>query len=364
MRKNRRNGGRMITLKEIAKECNVSTTTVSNILNGKPKVGEETKRKVLEVMQQRGYQPNYIAQGLRRQKTKMIGIIAEDIAQFTTPGIVEGIMGYCEERGYRTIVQNMRLYARWHDSWYDNEKDYHSILDPALQELLSIKVDGVIYIAGHARVIRCFPEDFPVPAVMVYGYTKDPKVPSVVLDDESGAYEMVKYLISKGHRRIGVIGGRADNIHTQKRILGYQKALFEAKILFNPEWVRYAKWDRESGYTESAFLVEAGVTAMFCMSDRMAGGVYQYLEEKGMRVGVDVSVGGFDNQEIAEYFIPGLTTMDLPLREIGQKAIRILLDRIEQKEDKPESRRKVKEFAVPCSLIVRDSVAPVDTDKV
>lgn len=364
MDKNMPNGGRMITLKEIAKECNVSTTTVSNILNGKPKVSEKTKQKVLEVMQQRGYQPNYIAQGLRRQKTKMIGIIAEDIAQFTTPGIVEGIMGYCEERGYRTIVQNMRLYARWHDSWYDNDKDYHSILDPVLQELLSIKVDGVIYIAGHARVIHCFPEDFPIPAVMVYGYTNDPKVPSVVLDDETGAYEIVKYMIAKGHRRIGVIGGRADNIHTQKRILGYQKALFEAKILFNPEWVRYGSWDRESGYTESEFLVEAGVTAIFCMSDRMAGGVYQYMEKQGMRAGADISVGGFDNQEIAEYFMPGLTTMDLPLRDIGQKATKILLDRIEQKEVRTESGKKVKEIAVPCSLIVRDSISPFDMHRV
>ena len=100
---------RMVTLKEIARECNVSPTTVSNILNGKPKVSEETKERVLETVNRLGYRPNYIAQGLRNQKTKMIGIIAEDIAQFTTPEIVEGIMSYCEEKGYRSIVKNLRL---------------------------------------------------------------------------------------------------------------------------------------------------------------------------------------------------------------------------------------------------------------
>ncbi|MFR2755412.1 MAG: LacI family DNA-binding transcriptional regulator [Eisenbergiella massiliensis] len=102
----------MVTLKEIAQECNVSATTVSNILNGKPKVSEETRLKVLEVVKKRGYQPNYIAQGLRNQKTRMIGIIAEDIAQFGTPGIIESIMAFCEENGYRTIVQNLRLHAK------------------------------------------------------------------------------------------------------------------------------------------------------------------------------------------------------------------------------------------------------------
>ncbi len=86
----------MVTLKEIAQECNVSATTVSNILNGRPKVSEGTRQKVMEVVQRRGYQPDYIAQGLRRKKTNCIGIIAEEIDQFTTPEILEGIMETCE----------------------------------------------------------------------------------------------------------------------------------------------------------------------------------------------------------------------------------------------------------------------------
>lgn len=106
----------MVTLKEIARECKVSPTTVSNILNGKPKVGEETRQRVLKTVEKMGYRPNYIAQGLRKRRTRMIGIIVEDISQFTTPEIVEGIMSRCEEKGYRVIVKNLRLYARWSDS--------------------------------------------------------------------------------------------------------------------------------------------------------------------------------------------------------------------------------------------------------
>lgn len=103
----------MVTIREIADACGVSVATVSNVLNGRANVGLETRKRVLEVVRQKGYQPDYIARGLRKKKTNMIGIIAEDIAQFSTPAIMEGIMAYCEEKKYRTVIQNLRLYARW-----------------------------------------------------------------------------------------------------------------------------------------------------------------------------------------------------------------------------------------------------------
>ena len=341
----------MVTLKEIAKECRVSPATVSNILNGKPKVSEETRQRVLDTVAKRGYRPNYIAQGLRNQKTKTIGIIAEDIAQFTTPEIVDGIMSRCEEKGYRAVVKNLRLYARWSDSWYDNESSYHSILDPTLKELESIRVDGIIYIAGHARVIHCFSEDFKTPAVMAYAFTDNRRVPSVAIDDKKSACEMIHYLISRGHRKIGVIGGRENNIHTQQRLQGYQKALFENRILFNPSWVRYADWEKEGAYQEARELLKEDVTAVFCMADRMAGGVYRCLDEIGLRAGRDIAVAGFDNHDIAEYFVPGLTTMALPLREIGNVSADYLLKQMEEaQEEIPEK------ILIPCTFTERESV--------
>lgn len=341
----------MVTLKEIARECKVSPTTVSNILNGKPKVSEETKQRVLETVDKLGYRPNYIAQGLRNQKTKTIGIIAEDITQFSTPTIVEGIMSRCEERGYRTIAKNLRMYARWSDSWYNNESSYHSILDPTLKELESIRVDGIIYVAGHARMIHCFPEDFKMPAVMAYAFSDNPKVPSVVINDKESACEMISYLVSKGHRRIGVIGGKENNIHTQQRLLGYQKALYDNQILFNPAWVRYADWEKEGAYQEAKALLETDVTAIFCMADRMAGGVYCCLDEMGLRAGRDIAVAGFDDQDIAEYFVPGLTTMALPLREIGNASADLLLKQMEgMGEEVPDK------IMIPCRFIERSSV--------
>lgn len=345
----------MVTLKEIAEKSGYSVSTVSNVLNGKKKASAETASQIMQVVQDTGYKPNRLAQGLRRQKTNMIAIIAEDIAQFSTPFIVEGVMKNLEKRGYRAILNNLRLYVRWQDTWYGNDEEYQSVLKPALEEILSIRVDGVIYIAGHARIIHCFPKEFPVPAVMAYGFASNPNVPSIVLNDEDAGHEAAMYLIRHGHRNIGVIAGAPDNLHTQARLQGYQRALFESGILYNNSLVHYANWTKASGYEASKLLLEQNVTAVFSMSDEMSGGLYEALHERGMQAGRDFSVVSFDNRDIAQYFIPGLTTMELPLNTIGSIASDRLCDMIE-KEAKP---REHEEVEVKCRLIERESVSNI-----
>lgn len=344
----------MVTLKDIAKRCDVSVSTVSNILNGIPKVSEETRKKVLQAIKETGYQPNYIARGLRKKKTKLIGIIVEDISLFSAPIIIESIMSYCEEKNYRTIMVNLRLYARWKEQWYHDEKEYYSVLNPAIQELLSIKVDGIIYVPGHARNMSCFAEDLKIPAVMTYGYTHTLRFPSVVIDDEKGGYDMTEYLLNMGHKRIGVIGGRKDNIHMDKRLLGYQRALFDGQIFYDPDLVCYGSWDRVCGYEGAETLIKKNVTAIFCFSDILAGGVYDYLEENGLEAPEDISVVGFDDQIIAEYFRPALTTAALPLKEIGKKAAELLIQILDGETE--EKTNQIEVISVPCSLILRKSV--------
>src|SRR5690606_20004378 len=164
--------------------CGVSTSTISNVLNGKRKVSEATRQKVLEVVRKTGYQPNYFAQGMRKQKTNMIGIIAEDLLQFSSPPIIERIMAYCEDMHYRTVLINMRMYDKWKDTWYDDEEKLQPVLRPALRVLSPTRVARVISLAGHGRVINCFPDDFEAPAIVVYAYSASPKCASVVIDDE------------------------------------------------------------------------------------------------------------------------------------------------------------------------------------
>ena len=137
----------MVTLKEIAQHCGVSVTTVSNIVNNSPKkVRNETRKKVMEAIEELGYHPNYFAQGLRRQRTKTIGVITEDLAQFTTPEIVEGIMKYCEEKKYRVLLQNLRLYSRWQDKWYNDETLIQITMEQHLQNPLIIKTQRQVFL--------------------------------------------------------------------------------------------------------------------------------------------------------------------------------------------------------------------------
>ncbi len=344
---------KLITLKEIARICDVSITTVSNVLNGKPKVGKETRKKVLKVVEETGYQPNYFAQTIRKQKTRMIGIVVEDLDLFSTTPIVESIMAYCDDNGYRTILVNMRLYDRWKDTWYADELKTKSVFDPTIRELLSIKVDGIIYVAGHCRYINYFGDDFKHPAIIVYALSTSPRIPSIVFDDEKGSYDITKHLISKGHRRIGVIAGTMDNLHTQKRTLGYQKALLEEKILFNPDWIKYGDWERESGYIQAEKLVKENVTAIFCMNDLMAAGAYDYLYDNNIIVGEDISIVGYDNNEISAFLRPQLTTSDIPLRNIGKTAAEYFIKVIDNEIDIKDEQKIIK---LPCELVIRDSV--------
>ena len=345
----------MVTLKEIARRCNVSITSVSNVLNGKPKVSEETRRLVLRVVEETGYQPNYIAQGLRKQTTSTIGIIADDISEFSTPKMIESVMAYCESKGYRTVVQNLRLFSRWGDNWYDKEKELQEALEIALNEFQSNKVDGIVYVASYGRDIRNFPTKIHTPVVMAYAYMDADNVDYYLVDDEKGGYEITKYLIEMGHKNIGVIGGREDNMHTQKRLEGYKRALNESGIAFKADNVRFGAWERATGKKGMEHLLKKKVTAVFCMADQIAGGVYDCLYEKGLEVGKDVSVVGYDNQQISEYMRPALTTMMLPLKEVGDMAIKELISIIQG-----EKIASGDQLYVPCKLIVRDSVCKLE----
>jgi len=348
----------VVTIKDIARECGVSIATVSNVLNGKNKAGADTQAKILETIKKYDYKPNKVAKGLRSRKTGIIGIIVEDLSQFTSPGIVEGITRYIEQFGYKAILINMRLYSRWSDSWFNNESMLDEIIKQSLDDLSAIMVDGIIYVAVHAREVHKIPESMKIPAVMVYSFEENPNVASVVIDDEKSAYEEVKYLLEKGHREIGIIGGREDNLHTQFRMKGALRALSEYGIEQKDDRICYALWNKEEGYNAMKAFSEKGLTAVFCMTDRMAGGVYQYAHEYNISIGRELSVAGYDNQMIAEYLDPMLTTMALPLDALGESAAKILMSELKGTDCDVELVDGI--YRIPCTFKERESVADID----
>lgn len=343
------------TLKEIAEICGVTVSTVSNVLNDKPKVSEEKKRQIMKVVEELGYQPNYFAQGIRKTKKRIIGIITEDIMDFASVSMVETIMAHCESNNYRTLLLNMRMYDKWDNQWYDDNTRIIESSKPMFQQIMSVKVDGFIYVAGHCRKIHCIPENIDIPGVILYGLSAESQYPSVVLDDEAGGYSIAKFIIDKGYKNFGVISGKTDNMHTNKRLLGIQKAMFDAGLPFNPGLVYEGDWKREGGYKCAGELVKQGVKCILCMNDLMAAGVYDYLYENGLEVGKDIAVVGYDNREISDYMRPRLTTYDLNLSNLAQKAAEMMVDILTDYE-------KQKEYdnfyiaKIPGELVVRESI--------
>lgn len=342
----------MATIKEVAKACNVSVATVSNILNGKTGASEKTIKLVEKVIKELDYTPNYVAKNLKMKNTRSIGVIAEDMTIFSIPDIIDGITEHCEEENYQILLTNLRLYKKFDDNYYDRD-DYFEVVRQEIRKLMSKQVEGIIYVAAHERIIKCIPDNLAIPAVMAYGYTKSNKIPSIVVNDVNGAYQIVQYLIENGHTKIGVISGKENSIHAQNRLKGYQKAMFDNQILYNPELICEGDWSRQSGYDKTDYLLSKNVTAIFCMNDIMSGGVYDRLGERKIEIGQEVSIAGYDNRELSSYYKPPLTTVNLPLHDVGYCASEVLI-RMMTDDVNMEDNENI--FEINCEKLIRKSV--------
>ena len=350
-----------VTIKDIAKMCDVSIATVSNVLNGKTnKVSEDVAAKIKGAVEQTGYKPNFLAKGLRAVSTKTIGVIVEDLIVFSSPSMIEGLMKCSEEHGYDVVIENMRLNGRWHGAWMHDNKLYEEALGMVLKKMDSLNTDGILYLGGHEHIVSGVKSSKNLPIVMAYSMTKDEGIPIFRLDDEKGGYEAIKYLMKKGHKKIGILAGEIDNSHTINRMVGIQKAFYEEGELFNPDLAVYGEWNFEGGFEGMKKILnqDKDITAVFCMSDAIAAGAYEAIKKAGLMPGEKISVLGYDNQEIASYIHPKLSTMALPLEEIGYRAAARLIDMCENPEEYKGSKEEM-DTKIPCTLIERESVVKI-----
>jgi len=343
----------MSTIKEIAARANVSIATVSKVLNGRGGVSEQTIAKIRQLAEEMNYTPNIVAKTLKNRKSNTIGIITEDLTVFNTPEIVDGIDYFCSQNDYHYILSNLRLNKRFGHDFFETDLHYQ-LINSTITTMLSKQVEGIVYVGCHNHEIHYLPSNLKIPLVCAYCYSSNPDTPSVIYDDMKAAFDATELLIKKGHRKIGVICGLPDSLHTQNRLLGYQKALYENSILYNPQIVVYGDWERESGYRLCKQLLDNGVTAIFSNNDIMACGVIDYCNETDIAVGKDISLIGFDNSDMGTASRPKLSTVSLPLFDIGQKATEIILNMIAGSDEKPQHHLKIE-----CSLIDRESVSSI-----
>lgn len=318
----------MATIHEIALESNVSIATVSNILNGKGGASEETVEKVLQVARRLHYVPNHYAKTLKLGKRRIVGVITEDLTVFNTPEIVDGIDALCAERGYNIVLGNLRLHKTYQEELFFSSA-YHGQVKKEMEFMLGNQVSGIIYIGCHSRSVNCLEGALPIPVVTAYCYANDQRIHGVVVDEVQGGYEATKRLIQAGHKKIGVLAGPASSECVQERLQGYQRALFDHGLLFNPEMVFYGPWDSASQRGNGRALLKRGVHAVVAMSDLIANDLMYDVAQTGLVMGKDLSIIAFNAQEVTGMFNPRLSTISLPLKEIGHTAAEILLSQME-----------------------------------
>ncbi|HZW17575.1 MAG TPA: LacI family DNA-binding transcriptional regulator [Luteimonas sp.] len=310
-------GGRVsVTIKDVAREANVSVATVSRALNGHENVAEAVRKRVMAVATQLRYSPHHAARSLSSRRTHTIGVVLPDLHGEFFSELMRGIDQVARERGLHLLVSS-----------------YHG--DPAGQgaalRAMRGRVDGLLVMSPFVDGAGIVRDNLSpgMPAVLMNSSLAGADLPAVSVDNHGGAREMVRHLAGVGHRRIAFIAGPADNFDAAERLRGYRDGLVASLPGAQP-WVLQGDFDEASGHRAGLELLAADERpdAVFAANDMMALGCLFALNHAGVRVPQDIAIAGFDDIPLARYVHPSLTTMGVDIGELGGRALRTLLDTI------------------------------------
>lgn len=303
-----------VTIYDVAREADVSMATVSRVVNGNPNVKPTTRKKVLEVIRKLGYRPNAVARGLASKKTTTVGVIIPDISNMFYAELTRGIEDIATMYHYNIILSNSDL---------QTEKELKLI-----ETLLEKQVDGLLYLGGELtdRHREIFAET-NVPVVLAATYDRSSQQAFVTIDQQKAAEEATTVLIKEGNEKVAFISGPlTDLVKGYPRYQGYKSALEKHQIAFDENWVRVGDYRYNSGYQAMTELIEAhpNCTAVFAASDEMAVGAIHAALDQGKKVPEDISIIGFENIPLASQVRPLLSTIHVPMYDIGAVAMRLL----------------------------------------
>ncbi len=332
-------------MQDIARVAECSQSTVSFVLNANTsvKISDMTRKRVLEIARDLGYRPSML-QGLQ-DRSGGKDAIAFVIDKMTTSP--EGVV----------MLDGVRQVARALDALVlTAETDGNAALEErTLTMFRDLGVQAIIYACIFTREIK-IPDgirDARMPVILVNCYTADGEFPAVVPGEIAGGHRATNALLAAGHRRIATITGESFMEAAQDRLQGYRNALATADIPFSPELVVAGDWSPSAGYRGTQELMELDVppTAIFCQNDRMAVGCYEALKEMGLRIPEDISVVGFDDEEITRHMSPPLTSLILPSRAMGRWAVEQII-----REGGETDERQGALVKLECTLVSRESV--------
>ena len=328
-----------VTIYDVAREANVSMATVSRVVNGNQNVKPATRKKVLEVIERLEYRPNAVARGLASKKTTSVGVIIPDISNNLYAELARGIEDIATMYRYNIILSNSD----------QNEAKELELLNT----MLGKQVDGIVMMSDHVtdKITNAIRQS-PVPIVLAGSIIQDESIPTVNIDYFQAAFDAIQLFINKGHKDIAFISGPLEyTINGEYKLEAYKKALQQANIEVNEQFIDATDGTYDEAVLSWESFTQKGAvpTAIFAGSDEIALGVIHAVQDAGKRVPEDVEVISFENSKLARMVRPQLTSVALPLYDIGAVSMR-LLTKLLNKEDVAE-----KSVILPYRIEMRNS---------
>jgi LacI family transcriptional regulator len=333
----------MPTIRDVAKKAGVATTTVSRVLNNSGYVSAATRARVEDAIQELGYLPNRVARSLRLKRTHTLALVVTDITNPFWTTVVRGVEDAANEAGFTVILCNT--------------DESESKQDAYLQVLLQRRVDGILFtpVRSASEPVELVQRQ-KVPIVVLDRRVPGAQVDVVRGDSEGGAYKLVRHLLELGHRCIAALCGPETVSTSVERMLGYRRALREAGLGEDAEWVYYGQFTQCFGYdaTTEILALDPRPTAFFASNNFIAVGALRALHDARLRVPEDVSLVSFDDLSSAMLIDPFLTVADQPAYQMGRQATELLIARLSD-----PAVNGYKEIVLPTRIIVRRSCQPV-----
>lgn len=331
----------MVTIKDVARRAGVSVATVSRVLNKSGPVSPEAAQRILEAADVLHYVPHGGARSLITSKTSTIGVLLPDLYGGFFSELIRGIDQTAQPHGYHLLISGSH-----------NRK---SEMEAAMRAMRG-RTDGLIAMSPHfdaATLLQNLPPTLPVILLSCQARDDDHRV--IAIDNAGGAQAMVQHLITLGHRRIAMVKGEEGHFDTAERLQGYRRALVEAGITPDPQYEVQGDFSEASGHraVRGLLALRERPTAIFCANDSMAIGGLSAAADAGLRVPADITVVGFDDIPLATYLSPPLTSVHVPIFEMGERAASRLIAAL-----KGEGTSECRHERLPTRLVVRSSCAP------
>jgi LacI family transcriptional regulator len=330
------------TIKDVSAAAQVSTKTVSRVLNKERYVAEETRLRVERAVAELRFSPNIAARVLAGKRSLQVALLYDNHSPHYIHQIQTGVWARCIEEGVRLLAQPTDVASG------DLAHELRALIDQT-------QIDGIILSSPVTDAVAVLDEleARDIPYVRISPGTEHGRSSSVTMDDVQAADDMTSHLISIGHRRLGFVVGHVNHTASGQRLFGYRRALDRAGLPFEPKYVRQGDFDFKSGEAAADMLLDlpAPPTAIFASNDDMAAGVITVAHRRGLSLPGDLSVAGFDDTALASQLWPPLTTVRQPTRDLAYAAASLLFLR----DGNPVHRR------LPHELVFRASTgAPRD----